>query len=139
MHFLSTDYFSMSDQSLNRTLRFSSKHVFQHLESDTIWLGACWFLLPSISFTHFPSIHHIVIDGICTFLILIATLQALLFSSHKNFPTFEVLCLFIIFWYHHLRKPLGTWATVFLSISNLDSFHNDFKEYVASPPDTLFS
>lgn len=139
MHFLSTYYFFISDQPLNRALRFSSKHVFQHLESDTIWLCACWFLLLSIPFIHFSSIHHIVIDGICTFLILIATLQALLFSSHKNFPTFEVLSLFIIFWYHHLWKPLGTWVAVFLSISNLDSFHNDFKEYVVSPPDTLFS
>lgn len=131
--------FPLSDQSFNCMLTHP-KIFFQHLDLATIQLPCvCQFLLQRRSFIHSHCIYHVVIDGICTSLILTATSQASLFSACKHFPVFQVLPLFIILWYCHLLRPLGTWVMVFLFISNPNSLHNDFKEYMASLLGPLFS
>lgn len=91
-----TDHFSMSDQSFNYMLTIQRFFSTFRLSFKLTLPCVCQLLLQRRSFIHSYSTYHVVIDGICTSLILTATSQALLFSSCKNFPIFQVLPLFII-------------------------------------------
>lgn len=88
----SADYSPSLTNSLNM-LKFSSEYFFSTfgLSYNLTFPCACQFLLQRTSFIHSHSIYHIVIDAICTFLMIISTSCILLFSSCKNSPIFELL------------------------------------------------